>query len=122
MNDELQREIQSRIETFAKDITKLLQGAVNDALASVLANQGRSSSTATSSKGGAPRGRRGRKPAISEDVLLAEIKKQGGRRMEHLAKALGIPSIKLKGPIKRLVATKKVSTKGRRRGMTYTAK
>src|SRR5213075_93639 len=104
MNDELQREIQSRIETFAKDITKLLQGAVNDALSTVLAGQNRSSSTTT--KAGAPRGRRGRKPAISEDVLLAEIKKQGGRRMEHLAKALGIPSIKLKGPIKRLVATK----------------
>lgn len=114
MPQSIQNQLQARIEAFASDLTAILQRAVADSVNQALA---------TGRKGAGSAGRGGRLPRVdfSEDALLREIKREGGRRMEELSAALKAPSRSLKGPIKRLLAAKKIKTAGKARGTKYSA-
>lgn len=113
MSKNLEQKLQSRIAAFANDITAILQSAVADSVADALAVRGRA--------GAQVGGRRGANADFSEDALLREIKREGGRRMEQISAALKTPSRQLKGPMKRLLAAKKIRTVGQARGTKYTA-
>ena len=56
------------------------------------------------------------------DKLGDYIKKNPGLRIEQIGKALGTPTKDLALPVKKLVAAKKISTKGQKRATTYFAK
>src|SRR5206468_1714324 len=63
-----------------------------------------------------------RDPEVLEaltDKLGAFIKKTPGQRIEQIGKALGTPTKELALPVKKLVAAKKISTKGQKRATTY---
>jgi hypothetical protein len=119
MNQNLQREIQSRIESFATDLTAIIQRAVADAMGQALASlpprAGAKGQPATKAAEKASRG------AVSEDDVLRAVKKQPNLRMEELSRALGAPSKAIKGPVKALVAKKKLKTSGKARGTKYRA-
>ena len=74
---------------------------------------------------GVPKRRRkgGKRPAEvieqTTSALLAHIKENAGQRIEQIAKALKTQTSDLKLSAIKLLAAKKVKTKGERRGTTY---
>jgi hypothetical protein len=124
MNDKIQRELQARIETFARDITTLLSRAVSDAMKDAVpagkARRGRPPKSAGGGKKGAKKKKRAGK-SIDEDTLLKEVAKEGGRRMEQIAEALGTTSKAIGPSMKSLIAAQKVKASGKARGMNYQA-
>lgn len=71
-----------------------------------------------------PRARKGAKRDPGElealtEKLAAYIKKNPGQRIEHIGKAIGASTKDLALPVKKLLAAKRVSTKGQRRATAY---
>jgi hypothetical protein len=64
---------------------------------------------------------RGRGSSVSVDVVLAEVKRQGGRSSEAIAKSLKVAPRQLRSSLVKLIEAKKIKTKGKKRGMRYTA-
>ncbi len=108
MNDQIRRQLQSRIESFAADVTALLQQAMADAVSGAV----RSSSA---SRGAAAPLR----ASIGNDALLKEVGRKPGQRLEEIAKNLGVNSKSLKAPVARLVKAKKLKKSGQARGTRY---
>ncbi|HEX6275298.1 MAG TPA: hypothetical protein VFZ53_19795 [Polyangiaceae bacterium] len=57
--------------------------------------------------------------AALTDKLEGFIKKNPGKRIEEIGQALGTPTKELVLPVRKLVAAKKVSTKGKKRATKY---
>lgn len=137
MPSNTEAELQARITEFARDIANILQRAVADSAGSAgAANGGRrgrngSATDSAPSRGGkkagkkaGKRGKGGRRAAArgpSDEAVLKEVKKEGGRRITLIAEAMGVQSADIVKQLKRLVADKKVKTAGQRRGTTYKA-
>jgi hypothetical protein len=123
-------EIQTLLQSFTSELTTLVRRSTFQQLQEVL--NGLQGGTATSTK---PRTvkivRMGKKSGggkrTTEQVaefgasLLAFIKQNPGQRGEQIAQALKTDVKTMRLPILRLIAEKKVKTKGQRRGMTYFA-
>jgi hypothetical protein len=132
MNEALQRQLQMNIDAFSANVTAIVQQAVRDAVEAALkASAPAASSTArTAGKTAAATtpvvvaGKRptsGRGSSVDVETVLAEVKREGGRGVEALAKSLRVKTKQLQLPLRKLVDTKKIKTKGQRRGMRYTA-
>jgi hypothetical protein len=72
---------------------------------------------------GRPKGAKRRPEALTAltDKLGAFIVKNPGLRIEQLGRALGTPTKELALPVKKLIAAKRVSSKGQKRATTYFA-
>jgi len=66
-----------------------------------------------------PNGRAAR--VVDAEVVHAYVQKNPGQRGEQIAAALGTDSKALRGPMKRLIEGRRITTKGERRGMQYWA-
>lgn len=114
MNERIQKELQSRIEDFGTDVTRILQRAVAEAMADAIKKL-------PAGKNGLGRGGRRSFPAVSADAVLKEITREGGRRVEEIAATMNLPS-KAVGPVvKKLIADKKLKSTGKARGTKYRA-
>jgi hypothetical protein len=63
-----------------------------------------------------------RDPKVIEattEKLLAHIRKNPGERIEPIGKALGIATKDLTLPVRKLIESKRVKTRGQRRATTY---
>lgn len=121
MNRQVQEALQERIEAFASDVTKILQGAVADAVAEALGGTKKRATRAlptTTTK----RPKHGRGSSLDTETVLAELRRKGDRRVEEIAKSLRTSTKSLKLPLRKLIDAKKVKTQGQRRGMRYTAR
>ena len=58
---------------------------------------------------------------MDDGALLTYVKDHPGQRGEQIAAALGTDSKSVRPAMQRLLADKKVKTRGQRRGMTYAA-
>ena len=132
----LDQEIQSRIESFLAELSALVKRSAVEAVQLALATDG----TVRRRGPGRPRGsgRRGpgrppkaggkRAKRSSEDVeamaarVLAQVRSKQGQRLEELGRAMKLPTKGLKLPIQKLLAAKKLKTKGRKRGTQYFTK
>ncbi len=126
MKDKVQRELQARIEAFARDITTLLSRAVSDAMRDAVpvakARRGRPPKSAGGGGAGKKAGKKKRAgKAIDEDTLLKEVAKEGGRRMEQIAQSLGTTSKAIGPSMKALISAQKVKASGKARGTKYQA-
>jgi hypothetical protein len=64
---------------------------------------------------------RGRGSSVDAAAVLAEVKRQGGRSSEAIAKSLKVAPRQLRSSLVKLIEAKKIKTKGKKRGMRYTA-
>ena len=137
---DLDRQIRDRIEMFVQDLAALVRQSAVQAVASALGENAvtrrgpgrpRSNGIATFSgrRGpGRPAGRRkGEKRAPEQlaalvDKLFSLIKSKPGQRIEEIAGAMGISTKELTLPAKKLIAEKRVSTKGQKRATRYFAR
>ena len=145
MPNNAQSELRSLIETFATNLEALSRRA---ALEQVLASLGGAISAPAKRGPGRPKGsgtkaaggvatvgvakkaivkksKGGRRSAAESagqgEALLAHVTSNPGQRGEQIAKALGTDVGTMRLPMKKLIAAKKVKTRGQRRGMTYFA-
>ena len=125
MPTSLDSEIRSRVAAFADEIVALIRASavdvVNAALGgtAVRSRRGRAVSARMSRR---PKGAKRDPAAIARltETLGTFIKKNpGGQRIEQIGKALGIATKDLALPVKKLLAAKRISTKGQKRSTTY---
>jgi hypothetical protein len=123
-NADFNQQIRDAIEAFVEELSVLVRAAALQSVTEVFGSGG---------SGG--RGRKGRAALIPSRAkgekrspqaltqlvgrLLSEIKAKPGLRMEQIAKALGSTTKDLALPAKKLIAEKKIKTKGERRATKY---
>jgi hypothetical protein len=118
--DNLQQQVNARVEAFVAEITELARAAAYQALSGAL------DSPIAVGGGMAPmlRGRRGGKRTADEiaqmaDAFLAHVTTNPGQRMEHIAKELGLATPELTLPVKKLLADGKLRVEGQKRATQY---
>jgi len=138
----LDQDIQNRIESFLAELSGLVRRSAMEAVQIALSGDG----AAPRRRGpGRPRGsgrrgpgrpRKAGRPAragkrakrSSEAVeamatrVLAQIRSKQGQRLEEIGRAMKMPTKGLKLPIQKLLGSKKVKTKGAKRGTRYFTK
>jgi hypothetical protein len=119
--DNLQHQVNARVEVFVAEITELARAAAYQALSAGL-DQGQF----TSGRGApvALRGRRGGKRTAEEiaqmaDAFLAHVTANPGRRMEQIATELGLATPELTLPVKNLLGDGKLRVEGQKRATEY---
>ena len=119
--------IQTIIQNFVAELTAALSEASHNAIAEALggggqpdpllrARPGKRAKPAARAKGGK------RSPedlAKLTQSLLAYIKKNPGKRVEEIGKALSTNTKELKLPVLKLLADKAIGKKGQKRSTTY---
>jgi hypothetical protein len=118
--DNLQTQVNARVEAFVAEITELARAAAYQALSGAL------DSPITIGGGVAPvlRGRRSGKRTADElaqmaDAFLAYVTTNPGQRMEHIAKELGVATPELMLPVRKLLADGKLRVEGQKRATQY---
>lgn len=128
-------EIRDRVETFVKDLERLIRKQALESVASALGAStgggggGRSKAPARAAARPAVEsfgGSRKRRTAKEIDSLAASIleyvEKNPGQRSEKIKAALRIPAPDWNLPVKKLIEENKISTKGEKRATEYFAK
>ena len=119
--DNLQIQVNARVEAFVAEITELARAAAYQTLSSALEGgqlvSGRGATTLL-------RGRRGGKRTGDEiaqmaDAFLSHVIANPGQRMEHIARELGLPTPELTLPVKKLLAEGKLRVEGQKRATEY---
>ena len=117
----LQNQVNARVEAFVAEITELARAAAYEALSSALEQGhmvgGRSAAVMLG-------GRRGGKRTADEiaqmaDAFMAHVTANPGQRMEHIAKELGLATPELTLPVKKLLADGKIRVEGQKRATQY---
>jgi hypothetical protein len=119
--DNLQNQVNARVEAFVAEITELARAAAYQALSGALEH------TPTTGGRGATaviRSRRGGKRTAEEiaqmaDAFLVHVTANPGQRMEHIAKELGLATPELTLPVKKLLADGKLRVEGQKRATQY---
>jgi hypothetical protein len=137
-------EVRARVEAFSGELAELIRRAALEAVQEVLGSGGAPAPHATparaekaAAKGpsvkravrGRPRGV-GKKRAPGEkrspdelakltEKLASYIKANPGQRIEQIGEGLGRPTKELSLPVKKLLRTKRISSKGHKRATTY---
>ncbi len=122
--------IQAIIENFVAQLSAALAEASHEAIAGALGGSVvASSSGRRGARAAAPNQNRvkGAKRSGAEldqlvGSLLTHIKRNPGLRIEQIGQALGLTTKDLALPAKKLIAEKKVSTKGQKRSTKYFAR
>jgi hypothetical protein len=119
--DNLQNQVNARVEAFVAELTELARAAAYQALSAGL-DQGQLSGGRGLSV--AIRGRRGGKRTAEEiaqmaDAFLAHVTANPGQRMEHIAKELGLETPELTLPVRKLLADGKLRVEGQKRATQY---
>jgi hypothetical protein len=118
--DNLQHQVNARVEVFVAEITELARAAAYQALSAGLDTPIASDRGATA----VLRSRKGGKRTAEEIAQMAEaffahVTANPGRRMEHIAKELGLPTPELTLPVKKLLADGKLRVEGQKRATEY---
>lgn len=124
-----EQQIRTTIEAFVEELSALVRSAavqsVTEAFGGPLpgGTKGRAAKAALSASGAKARAK-GQKRAPEDlaelvDQLLNTIKAAPGQRMEQIAKTLKSTTQELALPAKKLIAEKKIKTKGERRATKY---
>ena len=118
--DNLQQQVNARVDAFVAEITELARAAAYQALSGAL------DTPIAIGSGVAPmlRGRRGGKRTADEiaqmaDAFLAYVTANPGQRMEHIARELGLATPELMLPVRKLLADGKLRVEGQKRATQY---
>jgi predicted HTH transcriptional regulator len=113
----LQTDIQTLVDGFVAQVSDLARRAAIETLASALGSEVRPSRVSSG------RGFKRRSEDLEQlsDTLLAFVAKNPGLRVEQINKQLGTSTKALQLPIRKLLASGSLKSKGKRRSTTYFA-
>ena len=123
-----EQQISERVRSFVDEITDLARSQAMEALSAALQTGGRGAIARRGrrSNGAGPRVASSRSGRRSEDqiesaceVLLAEIGKNPGQRVEQIGAAISAKTKDLALPLRKLIKDKRVRTTGQRRATRY---
>ena len=117
----------ARVETFAAEIVAAVRASVMDIVQEAIDGAGFERGNGRRARASSVRSPVRAKGAKRDPQMLqalteklgAFIKNNPGLRIEQIAKQLGTPSKELVLPVKKLIATKQISTKGQKRSTKY---
>ncbi len=128
MRSTIESEIRARVEAFADELVSLIQTSALEAVQGALGEngsasrrRGRGASAPDKQSFATSRGGK-RDPeviAALTDELAAFIAANPGKRIEEISSALQTPTRDLVLPVRRLIAAKRVTTRGQKRATTY---
>jgi len=123
-NADFNQQIRDAIEAFVEELSVLVRAAALQSVTEVFGSSGSGGRRGHRAVGGPSRRAKGEKRSPQDLTqlvgrLLSEIKAKPGLRMEQIAKALGSTTKDLALPAKKLIAEKKIKTKGERRATKY---
>lgn len=142
MANNINQQIEARVQSFVQELSGLVRAAALEAVADALggkpvgaARRGRPvgsknkvAAAAGKAAPAAPAARRKRGKRTSEEVdamaarILDHVKKTPGTSVEKMAKAFRVASKELTLPITKLMGDKKMKTTGQKRGTKYFVK
>jgi hypothetical protein len=116
---DLESAMNRAVQTFVAEVTALTRRAAHESLDAAFTGY-----TAMPGNKGRPRGRTGAKRSPSDlDALasrfVAHVKAHPGLRIEQINKQLGTTTDALALPIRKLIASGAIATKGQKRSTTY---
>jgi predicted HTH transcriptional regulator len=120
-------DVEKLIQKFAADLQALIRSdlsdEVNGAVRAALGSGGRAAGKSTKAAPGRPSTGKRTPEQIEKQAekILAYVAKNPEQRAEQIAKAVGLTTKELVGPIKKLLAEKKVKASGVARGTNYKA-
>ncbi len=121
--------IQAIIESFVAQLTAALSEASHAAISEALGSTPRKVARVPSGGKRSIPVKNGRRAKRSQEALdkltqslVSYVKRNPGQRIDQVGKALGAGTKDLTLPAKRLIASKRLSTKGQKRATTYFAK
>ena len=126
MND-IQNEINERVEAFVAEIAELARQAAHDALSSALTGAGNGVAVKSRRASVGTRVRRQGGKRTSEelasmaDAFLEHVASNPGQRMEQISKALGYTTTELTLPVKKLLSAGSIQVEGQKRATQYYA-
>lgn len=127
----MQSDIRTLVNDFTNELEQLIRRTALEQVVAVLGGEapssaGRGPGRPRKAAGSTPIRRAakgGKRDAASLDsmgsALLTYVKANPGKRGEQIAQALNTDVHTMRLPMKKLIAAKKIKTKGNRRGMTY---
>ena len=125
----LDREIQAKVQTFVAELSSLVKTSALESVQQALGGTAVAARRPARARAGAPlivrrRGAQGgkRSPEVvakTDELVLTYVRAHQGQGVEELGKGLRMPTKELKLPIAKLVGTKKLKTKGQKRGTKY---
>jgi hypothetical protein len=134
-NSTLDQDIQSRIQSFLAELSALVKKSALESVQTALADGGsarrgpgrpRGSGRPSQNGRSARAGKRVKRSSEQVDAMaarvLAQVRSKQGQRLEQISKAMKVPSKGLKLPVAKLLAAKKLKTKGQKRGTQYFTK
>jgi hypothetical protein len=130
-NSTLDQDIQSRIQTFLAELSALVKKSALESVQAALADgrngaPRRGPGRPRKSGGSARAGKREKRSTEQVEAMaarvLAQVRSKQGQRLEEIGKAMKLPTKGLKLPIAKLLAAKKLRTKGQKRGTQYFTK
>jgi len=124
---DIDSKIRGMVEAFASDLAALIRESAFDTVRAALgdsAPSGRRSSKAAASgatRRSLPKGAKRAPGEISKLTgrLLDYVKSHKGERIEQVAKGMGVSTRELNLPVKKLIASKAIRTKGHKRATQY---
>jgi hypothetical protein len=119
--DNLQNQVNTRVEAFVAEITELARAAAYQALSGALEHNPTAGARGMTV---ALRSRKGGKRTAAEiaqmaDAFLAHVTANPGQRMEQIAKAFGVATPELALPVRKLLADGKIRVQGQKRATEY---
>ena len=119
--DNLQNQVNARVEAFVAEITELARAAAYQALSGALDQRqltgGRGVTTSLRVRKGGKR--TAEEIAQMADAFLAYVTTNPGQRMEHIARELDLATPELTLPVKKLLADRKLRVEGQKRATQY---
>ncbi len=115
--------IRGMVEAFASDLSVLIRESAFESVRAALgeAPSGRGRASVAASRRALPKGAKRPPQEISKLTgrLLEYVKGHKGERIEQIAKGMGVTTRELNLPVKKLISTKSLRTRGHKRATQY---
>jgi hypothetical protein len=118
------QQIRNRIEEFVTQLNQLVRQTALDSVRDALgdgAGRGRGRGRAAGARGTRRKGEKRSSDEITETTkgVLSYVRKHPGQGVEAIAKGIGTVTKELTLPIRKLVAERRLKTKGQKRATKY---